>query len=250
MRSGESDQTSFAPVPATRRIFSIRVHGRRRFGEISAGREALSYSYASPFSSAAGYKLNDTRRAGFALMADKNPGDAGPFEQAAGPSVNAPPLEMAVANSKQTIARPGRMFFTPTVMWSSRTRRTAGSGTKRNRICTTTFYTALRTKPLERGQYVPRYLNGVLGRDVGPAWDFDSYLVPTATDELELPPAPVATQPATAPVTKPVVRPASSQPANDSRHDAGARPFRQRRKWVRATTTTAPTSRPATRPTR
>jgi hypothetical protein len=162
--------------------------------------------------------------------------------------VNAPPLEMAVANSNNHRKAGQNVLYTDSHVEFKDTPY-CGFGDETQPDLHDNIYTALRTKPLERGQYVPRYLNGVLGRDVGPAWDFDSYLVPTATDELELPPAPVATQPATAPVTKPVVRPASSQPATIPA-TMPARVLPATTQVVRATTTTAPTSRPATRPTR
>src|SRR5947209_3366489 len=59
----------------------------------------LSYSYASPFSSAAGYKLNDYLPSDFALMADKNPGVTPAGSNVGGPSWDAPPFQLEQANS-------------------------------------------------------------------------------------------------------------------------------------------------------
>jgi prepilin-type N-terminal cleavage/methylation domain-containing protein/prepilin-type processing-associated H-X9-DG protein len=199
------------------------------------GPDSLSYSYASPFSTAPGYRLNDTQRSGFAVMADKNSGNAArvPFD--------AQPLQFAPANSanhaqagQNVLYADGHVDFQPTPY----------CGMERDNI-----FTALAAKPLEKGQESPpKFANGVVARDVSPAWESDSYLVPTASDRIETngpttsatlpttqaatapttqalspaslqvpppappappppPPPPPATQPATAPTTAPASQP-------------------------------------------
>ncbi len=57
--------------------------------------ENLSYSYASPFSAAIGYRLNsDSLKADFAVMADRNPG-------VVQPPMSAPPLKLASGEFEQ-----------------------------------------------------------------------------------------------------------------------------------------------------
>src|SRR6185436_10122564 len=75
------------------RAVSVDLRGNFR------GPDSLSYSYASPFSAAPGYRLNDTQRSGFAVMSDKNPGNSDSRNNAAGVPFGAPPLEFSVANS-------------------------------------------------------------------------------------------------------------------------------------------------------
>ena len=60
----------------------------------------LSYSYASPFSDAPGFRLNsDWLNSGFALMADKNPGVVGPDDDVTAPPHDADQSLLAKANS-------------------------------------------------------------------------------------------------------------------------------------------------------
>lgn len=156
----------------------------------------LSYSYASPFSAAPSYRLNDTRRSEFAVMADKNPGVDEGRSNAAGPAMDAPPLSLAVANSnnhrkagQNVLYADGHINF----------QATPYCGMDRDNI-----YTALASQPLLKDQTLAKNGTGVTGRGVGPAWEFDSYLVPTATDGMEAPSAPATTAPATTvPATHP-----------------------------------------------
>jgi prepilin-type N-terminal cleavage/methylation domain-containing protein/prepilin-type processing-associated H-X9-DG protein len=148
----------------------------------------LSYSYASPFSPALDYQLNDTEKADFAVMADKNPGDAGAQSNAIGPSFNAPPLALAIANSnnhgkagQNVLYADGHVDFTSTPY----------CGVQQDNI-----YSALRATPLAIGETPPANGNGVIGRNYSPAWPSDSYLVPTATD-TPTPPAMIITTQAT-----------------------------------------------------
>ncbi|HSV15518.1 MAG TPA: type II secretion system protein [Tepidisphaeraceae bacterium] len=167
------------------------------------GPDSLSYSYASPFSAAPGYRLNDTQRSGFAVMADKNSGNAAsvPFD--------AQPLQFAAANSanhgqagQNVLYADGHVDFQPTPY----------CGVERDNI-----FTALALKPLEKGQESPpKFSSGITSRDVSPAWESDSYLVPTASDRVPTTgpttsTTAASTQAATAPATGPVTVPPPPQ---------------------------------------
>jgi prepilin-type processing-associated H-X9-DG protein len=136
----------------------------------------LSYSYASPFSSAPGYKMNDsTHVADFALIADKNPGTKGKNNNIVGPVFGASALELSVANSnnhrkvgQNVLYADGHVQFQTTPYCG------VGQDIRRDNI-----YTALSPIPLNPGQRPPGESNGFYGHDVGPAWTNDSFLVPT-----------------------------------------------------------------------
>lgn len=143
-----------------------------------SGPRHLSYSYASPFSAAPGYVLNDYLRADFALMADKNPGISRAGSDVTAPAYGDPPLQIARANSnnhgragQNVLYADGHVAFQTTPFCGY------GNGALRDNI-----YTALRRTPLKKGETPPGEGNGVVGRDVGPAYDKDSYLVPTEQD--------------------------------------------------------------------
>jgi type II secretory pathway pseudopilin PulG len=193
----------------------------------------LSYSYASPFSPAPGYRLNDTKRSEFALLADKNPG---PVAAQYGP--DAPPLELANANSRNHATVGQNVLFasgyvefvrTPYV-GVGRTRQTPGDN----------IYTAFARLPTTHPATQPTsapvpIVRGYVGYSIAPASNDDSYLVPTAEDVMAAPfvrpattstsapsttrattlsttTAPTARPPATAPTTAPASRPASTSP--------------------------------------
>lgn len=138
----------------------------------------LSYSYASPFSAAPAYVLNDYLPADFALMADKNPGISRAGSDATAPAYNDPPLQIAQANSNNH-GRAGQnvLYADGHVAFQTTPYCGFGNGMLRDNI-----YTALRRTPLKKGETPPGEGNGVLGRDIGPAWDKDSYLLPTEQD--------------------------------------------------------------------
>jgi prepilin-type N-terminal cleavage/methylation domain-containing protein/prepilin-type processing-associated H-X9-DG protein len=147
---------------------------RSNFG--SAGH--LSYSYASPFSSAAGYTLNDYLPADFALMADLNPGRSASGSDVTRPSWDSPPLDMAPANSMNHGRAGQNVLYTDGhVQFQTTPYCGVGRGALRDNI-----YTALRSVPVQKGQNPPVQGNGVIGREFSPAWERDSYLVPTAQD--------------------------------------------------------------------
>jgi prepilin-type N-terminal cleavage/methylation domain-containing protein/prepilin-type processing-associated H-X9-DG protein len=131
----------------------------------------LSYSYASPFSNAKGYNLSEDSHVGdFALMADKNPGVSG-NNNVTLPAWNAPPFELAKANSRNH-GNVGQnvLYADGHVSWQTTVFCGAGQEGLRDNI-----YTALDAgRPLEA--------NGVFGREFGPSWANDSYLVPADGD--------------------------------------------------------------------
>lgn len=130
----------------------------------------LSYSYASPFSAAPGYRLNSYLPSDFVIAADKNPGKSATSDVTL-PVFNAPPIELAKANSNnhrqagQNVLYAGMYVqFQPTPF--------AGLGGDN-------IYTALAEKPLPETPQPERTTRGVVGPQYSPAWKADSYLVPT-----------------------------------------------------------------------
>lgn len=139
----------------------------------------LSYSYASPFSTAPGYKMNeDSHDAEFAIMADKNPGAEGKSSVIA-PAYNAAPFDLARANSRNH-GRVGQnvLYADGHVSWQTTPYCGVGSKDRRDNI-----FTALSPSPLPiKGPQPPNEINGCFGRDIGPSWTNDSYLVPAEGD--------------------------------------------------------------------
>jgi prepilin-type N-terminal cleavage/methylation domain-containing protein/prepilin-type processing-associated H-X9-DG protein len=143
-----------------------------------SGPRYLGYSYASPFSSAPGYTLNDYLPADFAVMADKNPGKSAFGSDVTAPAYSDPPADLARGNSNNH-GRAGQnvLYADGHVAFQTTPYCGVGRGLLRDNI-----YTALMQKPLQKGQTTPAERNGVIGRDTGPAWERDSYLVPTEQD--------------------------------------------------------------------
>lgn len=138
----------------------------------------LSYSYASPFSGYAGYHLNSDELPGeFALMADKNPGG-----MAAAVAHDASPLELAKGNSlnhdqvgQNVLYADGSVEFQNTPY--------CGVGRDVDRHADgDNIYTALSSGPLTSGNSPPYDGNGFCGKQFGPSYQYDSYLVPTQSD--------------------------------------------------------------------
>lgn len=135
----------------------------------------LSYSYASPFSGFAGYMLNSDWLGGqFALMADLNPGKV-----AASVPYDASPLDLARANShnhgqagQNVLYADGSVEFETTPYCGV---RPPGADNGDN------IYSALAAEPLS-GKSPFWAGNGYVGRQYGPSYKWDSYLVPTAED--------------------------------------------------------------------
>jgi len=197
----------------------------------------LSYSYASPFSAALGYRLNsDSLKADFAVIADRNPGMVPP-------PASAPPLKLAAGNStnhdqagQNVLYADGHVDF----------QATPYCGVEHDNI-----YTALTANPLIKGQSPPADGIGVVAKDVGPAWSGDSYLVPTAADGVEpvvVVPATVPAPPIKAPVITPTTRPVTP-PATAPLIVPTTRPTTLPVVLPATRPTTAPSTRPTTHPT-
>jgi prepilin-type processing-associated H-X9-DG protein len=155
----------------------MKPQERSNFG----GPANLSYSYASPFSAAAGYRLNtDLLKFDFAVLGDKNPGTGG-GDNVTGVPYNAGLFQLAKANSnnhgragQNVLYADGHVQFQPTPYAG------VGQAAVRDNI-----YTAYATTPLPEGAEPPAKsvaANGFVARDIGPAWAGDSYLVPTDDD--------------------------------------------------------------------
>ena len=165
------------PDPALSAGRAVRPEERSNF----SGAAHLSYSYASPFSAAPGYRLNtDLLKFDFAVLGDKNPGTGGGDDVTA-PAHDADPFELAHANSNNHGGSGQNMLYADGhVQFQSTPYAGVGEGALRDN-----FYTALSTTPLpEGGEPAPgaAAANGFVARDIGPAWAGDSYLVPTDDD--------------------------------------------------------------------
>jgi prepilin-type N-terminal cleavage/methylation domain-containing protein/prepilin-type processing-associated H-X9-DG protein len=167
--------------------------------------ENLSYSYACPFSAAPDYRFNSDRLdSNFAVLADKNPGieDGG---NVTGPPANAPPLELAVANSANH-GRAGQNVLYADGHAEFRASPYCG-------VANDNIYTAQAPAPLGATASTPPSVIGVIAASVGPARFSDSYLVPTQSDaSTEAGPAP-APPPKPAPPKPSPPKPASPKPA-------------------------------------
>ena len=129
---------------------------------------SLSYSYASPFSAAADYKLTETLPAAFAIMADKNPGvqpDV-PF--------GAPAAEHARINSRNHRGAGENVLYAYGAVVFQWTPYCA--------INNDNIYTAQSKAPPTTGQSLQSTISGLVEHRIGPAAPSDSYLVPTDLD--------------------------------------------------------------------
>lgn len=148
---------------------------KSRGGSNFSGGNTLSYSYASPFSAAPGYRLNsDLLKPDFAVVADKNPGASG-GDDVTGPAYDAGPFALARANSNNH-GRAGQnvLYADGHVQFQATPYCGVGAGLIRDNV-----YTALSANPLPEGHEPAVAGKGVLARDIGPAWAGDSFLVPT-----------------------------------------------------------------------
>jgi prepilin-type N-terminal cleavage/methylation domain-containing protein/prepilin-type processing-associated H-X9-DG protein len=135
----------------------------------------LSFSYACPFTDAYDFAFSTDRLpGGFALLADKNPGFQTDGTKVLGPRRDAPPFELATGNSpnhgqagQNVLYADGHVEFQPTPY--------AGVGGDN-------IYTAVAPHRL-RGEHPLLDIPGFIGPDIGPAYSYDSYLVPTAQDK-------------------------------------------------------------------
>jgi type II secretory pathway pseudopilin PulG len=169
--------TGDTPDPLTTQGGRVKPDQRSNF----TGPRHLSYSYASPFSANPRFRLNsDVLPADFALLADKNPGTTGKGT-VTGPAYDAPRDQFAQANSRNH-GRAGQNVLYPTGVVEFQGTPYCGYAPPREPtgIYRDNVYTAYAAAPLA-GDAVPTDLaaNGVRTPAVGPAWVYDSYLVPT-----------------------------------------------------------------------
>jgi type II secretory pathway pseudopilin PulG len=137
----------------------------------------LSYSYASPFSAAPGYKLTEYLPSDFVLLADKNPGKyAG--SDVTGPAFNAPLLELAKANSRNH-GRAGQSMLFADMHAEFRQSPYSGFGYYVTGSAGDNVYTVLSATPLPEEPAPDPKVKGLVGPEYGPAWKGDTYLVPT-----------------------------------------------------------------------
>jgi hypothetical protein len=132
------------------------------------------YPAASPFSNASGYGLkSDFLAKDFVLLADKNPGRKD-GQDATLPSPDDPPLKRAIGNSRNH-GRAGQNVLFGDMHWEFRDTPYCGVGGDN-------IYTAAAESPILTGPPPEPQVHGVLGRGYAPAWQMDSYLVPTDSD--------------------------------------------------------------------
>jgi type II secretory pathway pseudopilin PulG len=136
----------------------------------------LSYSYASPFSNATGYGMIDFYlKPQFAILADRNPG-IGRGSDVTGPSHSATELQMAQANSRNHNRAGQNVLFAD---MHAEFKSTPYCGVDDDNI-----YTTLAPTPIFSETSPALNSNGYCAPNSGPAWQTDTYLVPTAQDAL------------------------------------------------------------------
>ncbi len=149
VRSGEVWAGYFICPSSSDRVDPMRTDGERvgpdHHSNFTSGAN-LSYSYASPFSSAPGYKMDDTRPSDFALLADKSPA-----HQEKMTTWSDHPSTRLLSNwPKPTpgiIARPARMCSTPTGMLLFKARRIAESAREYAAITSSPRSHRFRSRP-------------------------------------------------------------------------------------------------------
>lgn len=146
----------------------------RNRGNFRSGHN-LSYSYASPFSNATGYGLkSDFLSSKFVLLADRNPGKAGPHQDVTAPAADSPPLVLRYGNSRNHGQAGQNVLFGDMHAEFFDTPFCGDGGDN--------IYTAGAETPVMKGETPTTSPTGFIGRNVGPAWPSDSYLVPMEGD--------------------------------------------------------------------
>jgi type II secretory pathway pseudopilin PulG len=165
--------TGDTPDPMSTAGRRVRANERSNFTSL----RHLSYSYCSPFSTASGFQLNEFLPPDFAVVADKNPGVGGGADVTAA-AYNDPPLQLARANSANHNRSGQNVLYGDYHVQFQKTPYCGfGKEWKRDNI-----YTAAARIPLPPGATPAPEGKGFCERGIGPAWQKDSYLVPTATD--------------------------------------------------------------------
>jgi type II secretory pathway pseudopilin PulG len=178
----------------------------------------LSYSYACPFSPVPGYKLTDTMKWDFVVLADANPG--GP-SGAARPPFGASQAELATINSANHGTAGQNVVYAPGVVefqWNPYC-ATDNDDIYTAQIAAPAPGAAPTTTPTTTPTTVPAKSPGLLGRHAFPVSPIDSFVVPARDEQVPAGPtrapstATTVTPPpatATAPVTAPATVPATS----------------------------------------
>ena len=144
----------------------------------------LSYSYASPFSSAPGYRFDaNLLPKDVVIMADMNPGKHHGHDVTA-PAFNARPLEVAKANSRNH-GGAGQSVLYADIHVEFRQTPYCGYGYYKTGNVGDNIYTVLAEKALAESPEPDLTVKGFLGRGYGPAWRADSYLVPVEGEDRE-----------------------------------------------------------------
>lgn len=136
--------------------------------------ENLSYSYASPFTNAFKFEFgSDVLPAQFVVAADKNPGFATLDGKPYFPPRHAQPFDLARGNSRNHGQAGQKVLYADGhVEWVT----TPYCGVEHDNI-----YSAVAPQRLE-GTHPQLDQPGFIGNDIGPAYAYDSYLVPTAAE--------------------------------------------------------------------
>jgi hypothetical protein len=159
---------------------AVDVAGRSNFRSA----RNLSYSYASPFSSAPGYRFDaNLLPKDVVIMADMNPGRQGGYD-VTGPAFNARPLEVAKGNSRNH-GGAGQSVLYADIHVEFRQTPYCGYGYYKTGTVGDNIYTVLATQPLPENPEPDLTVNGFLGRELSPAWKADSYLVPVEGEDRE-----------------------------------------------------------------
>lgn len=133
----------------------------------------LSYSYDSPFTDAFNFTFSSDRLPPeCAILADKNPGYDCDGNRALGPARDAPPFELAKGNSLNH-QQAGQNVLYPSGDVEFEWTPYCGVGNDN-------IYTAIAAHRITSPRAVD--VPGFIGTDVGPAYNYDSYLAPTARD--------------------------------------------------------------------
>ena len=149
----------------------------------------LSYSVFCMFGSTIGTGdrnvWTDTLPGDCVLLADKNPGTAGGNDVTA-VAAGATPEAFARANSRNHGHALQNVLYADGSVQPERNPY-VGVGYKRSEKASAAvpgdnIFTALQARPIPPGQKPDNFGKGVTGRAVSPAWQYDSYLVPTAED--------------------------------------------------------------------
>jgi prepilin-type N-terminal cleavage/methylation domain-containing protein len=134
----------------------------------------LSYSYDSPFTDALKQSFSGDRlREACAVVADRNPGFDRDGDRVLGPARDAAPFELAKGNSANH-QHAGQNVLHPSGDVSFETTPYCGFGND-NIYTAQAIHPGAATRPAADDP-------GFAGTDVGPAYNDDSYLVPTSRD--------------------------------------------------------------------